>query len=191
MSAAEERWLPAVGFEGRYEVSSLGRVKRVFRGERIKSPSIDSWGYLVVCLSGPNGQVTRYVHTMVALAFLGPRPPGKEINHKSGVKTDASVDNLEYVTPEENRRHAWETGLTKIKPQVPLTSRQRDAIRLLKARGYSATSIARALKISSGRVSQEIASEDGDVLGASGSEVKYRKHLVLAAAIIKSAEVRS
>ena len=44
------------------------------------------------------------------MAFLGPRPTGYQVNHKSGDKSDNSVDNLEYVTCRENIRHCWQAG---------------------------------------------------------------------------------
>jgi len=53
------------------------------------------------------------VHRAVALAFIGPRPPGAQINHVSGDKQDNSVANLEYVSCRRNVRHAWETGLRR------------------------------------------------------------------------------
>jgi hypothetical protein len=48
------------------------------------------------------------VHSLVAKAFLGPRPKRKEVNHLSGDKSDCSVENLEYATFIQNRRHAQE-----------------------------------------------------------------------------------
>ena len=45
-------------------------------------------------------------HKLVALTWLGPRPEGMEIDHLNGNKLDWSVDNLEYVTPAENRKRA-------------------------------------------------------------------------------------
>lgn len=55
--------------------------------------------------------VTKRIHVMVALVFLGPRPPGMEINHRDGNKRNNSVANLEYVTPAENHEHALRSGL--------------------------------------------------------------------------------
>lgn len=48
---------------------------------------------------------------MVALAFLGPCPPRKQVNHKNGRKSDNSPENLEYLTAAENTRHARRLGL--------------------------------------------------------------------------------
>jgi transposase len=52
------------------------------------------------------------LHALVALAFLGPRPTDKhEVNHLNGVKTDNTVENLQWVTRSENIKHAFDTGL--------------------------------------------------------------------------------
>lgn len=48
----------------------------------------------------------RSIHSLVMAAFVGPRPDGHEINHKDGDVANNRLDNLEYVTPAENRRHA-------------------------------------------------------------------------------------
>lgn len=52
------------------------------------------------------------VHRVVAEAWLGPAPsPRHVVNHKNGVKTDNRAENLEWVTPAENTRHAHRLGL--------------------------------------------------------------------------------
>lgn len=112
----DEHWRPVVGYEGWYEVSDLGRVRRVRPangttvGMGIKTiPS--SRGYLCVGLRR-DGRLKRHlVHRLVAAAFLGPCPEGQEVNHKDADKANATLSNLEYVTPLENARHAAELGL--------------------------------------------------------------------------------
>lgn len=116
MTAAEE-WRPVVGWEGWYEVSNLGRVKRVAGGPGVKQPILSPWlakvGYLVVTLS--HGTIPtrkkRYVHQLVAEAFIGPCPPGHEVNHKDTVKLNNPAGNLEYVTSAGNTHHACENGV--------------------------------------------------------------------------------
>jgi len=46
------------------------------------------------------------VHALIAAAFIGPRPKGKQINHKNGIKNDNRPSNLEYVTPQQNIWHS-------------------------------------------------------------------------------------
>jgi len=120
LSAASEEWRTVPGAEGLYSVSNLGRIRsepirtgRVGKQRgRILSCYRDSKGYLQFGISLLDGRCKRMkVHRAVALAFLGPRPAGCQINHKSGDKRDNSVGNLEYVTCRENIRHGWRTGL--------------------------------------------------------------------------------
>jgi hypothetical protein len=50
---------------------------------------------------------------LVAESFIGPKPEGLQVNHIDGIKSNNHYSNLEYVTPLENTRHAWEHGLSK------------------------------------------------------------------------------
>jgi hypothetical protein len=118
-----EEWRPVVGFEGYYEVSSLGAVRSLDRSTqdargsgrrhvgKILKPSIHRDGYCYVKLHARGIAKTVRIHGIVAAAFIGPRPAGKQVNHISGDKLDNSIQNLEYVTPSENMRHAFRTGV--------------------------------------------------------------------------------
>lgn len=115
-----EKWKTVPGSDGLYSVSNLGWVQsepiqtsRVGRQRgRILKCYPDTKGYPQFSMSLPGGRRIRMkVHRAVALAFLGPRPSGAQINHKSGDKLDNSVANLEYVTCRQNIRHGWKTGL--------------------------------------------------------------------------------
>jgi hypothetical protein len=116
-STPEECWRPVVGWEQFYAVSSLGRVKRTARGRGtypgfVLRPLFNRWtGYCQVALHGEGKGSRPVVHRLVAEAFLGPRPPGTEVNHVSGVKTDNRAANLEYCTHVENLAHARRLGL--------------------------------------------------------------------------------
>ena len=115
-TARKEVWRPVVGFESHYEVSSFGRVRRSAPGRgtrvgRINKQCANTHGYLHVGLSTPGKRTTLRVHALVADAFLGPLPIGKERNHRNGVKTDNRARNLEFVTTAENARHARRLGL--------------------------------------------------------------------------------
>ena len=120
MSALSEIWAPVVGYEGVYDVSADGKVMRVAGGRkgatpgRVLRPSPTSDGYPSVPLAGGSpGSRSHMIHTLVARAFLGPRPEGHQINHIDGVKDNNRLDNLEYVTPKQNIAHARRLGLVK------------------------------------------------------------------------------
>lgn len=91
---------PIPGHPG-YEVDALGRVFSVRelsqfdRGRKGGEPSV----YKSVQLGKGN---TRYVHHLVALAFIGPRPDGLEVLHGEKGSTCNEAANLRYGTPEEN-----------------------------------------------------------------------------------------
>lgn len=97
----EWRWVP--GQEGRYEVSSKGRVRSHLSKEGIKvlRPGLASNGYLTVCFHTPKRRSFPVQH-LVAAAFLGPRQPGMHVMHRDGVRTNNHVDNLRYGTVSEN-----------------------------------------------------------------------------------------
>lgn len=99
-----ELWRPVSGFN--YEVSSLGRVKR--DGHILKLLSLPKgYKYVVLCKNGK--KVHKYVHRLVAEAFI-PNPEDKqEVNHKDGDKCNNNMLNLEWSTSSQNRKHAYST----------------------------------------------------------------------------------
>jgi len=111
-----EEWRPVVGYEGWYDISNLGRVRRAREGHRtfvgrILKPSPDRGGYLQVYLVRDSKKHTSPVHRLVGNAFFGELPTGMQTNHINGNKNDNSVQNLEYVTPSQNMQHAFASGL--------------------------------------------------------------------------------
>jgi len=97
-------WRKVNGWD--YEVSSDGRV----RGRSGLKSTWSVRGYRGLGLKSNGMKKRTYVHTLVAEAFLGPRPPGLEINHKDGDPTNNNVLNLEYITHKDNQRHASRIG---------------------------------------------------------------------------------
>ena len=94
-----EQWKAIDGYDGLYEVSSLGRVRSKHSGEwRVMKPSKNENGYLIVDLRR-GGKITRKmtkVHRLVAQAFIPNDDETKTIiNHKNEDKTDNKVSNLE------------------------------------------------------------------------------------------------
>lgn len=109
----KETWRSIPGYENRYEVSDMGRVRSFARGwdGKIRTPVSDGRGYLTVVLAMDRKRRSIKLHQIVMLAFVGSPPDGFEINHKNGSKADCRLENLEYVTHSENIQHAFDTGL--------------------------------------------------------------------------------
>ena len=104
-------WKPIVGWEGYYSVSSSGQIRRDMAASgtqlgRELCFGKSRAGYLNVALSRNHKRSKYFVHRLVAEAFIGPRPIGKEINHIDGNPANNSAANLEYVTRQENTLHA-------------------------------------------------------------------------------------
>lgn len=97
-------WRPVSDYEGLYEVSNYGEVRRT--DGTMMQGNINSYGYRVVRLTKNGRPKDKKVHRLVALAFI-PTVSGKDfVNHKDGDKLNNYVENLEWVTRGENNRHA-------------------------------------------------------------------------------------
>lgn len=119
----QEIWKDIKGYEGKYQVSSIGRVKSLQRISTFNNSKglkkeiiIKTWndeGYIRVKLSNNSVEKTYRVHRLVANEFLENPFNKSQVNHKNGIKTDNSVENLEWVTNSENSIHAFENNLRK------------------------------------------------------------------------------
>lgn len=104
-----EVWKDIKGYEGIYQISSFGRVKRIDgKDERTKwllSPIKQKRGYLYVCLCKNGKSSNRTIHRLVAEAFI----PNKEglpcVNHKDENKQNNRLDNLEWCTYKYNSNY--------------------------------------------------------------------------------------
>ena len=103
-SSVVERWTRALGFETDYEVSSLGRIRRIVRKKALVPTRIGYDGYPVVTLYYEHRAVFLTVHRMVLEAFVGRRPAGKECRHLDGDKTNCALSNLRWGTRKQNER---------------------------------------------------------------------------------------
>lgn len=107
-----ELWKDIEGYEGLYQVSDLGRVKR---SDKVLHLNTNTYGYKHITLCKNNTPRTVLVHKLVAIAFID-NPLGlPQINHKDGDKNNNVVSNLEWVTQATNNRHAVRTNLRKSK----------------------------------------------------------------------------
>jgi hypothetical protein len=125
-----ETWKAVVGYEGYYEISNTGKVKGInrkitiiqgtktiiqTRAPRNLKPRINNRGYVELRLSKNGTTKTKYLHVLLAESFLSNPNNKPEVNHKNGIKTDNSLDNLEMVSHSENMKHAYQIGLIKSK----------------------------------------------------------------------------
>jgi len=113
-----ECWESIEDYAGWYEVSDQGRIRNVKKrantvvGKILKErKDKDGYSRITLCMDGH--KTTLFVHRLVAGAFIGPCPEGKEVNHKDGVKAHNRPDNLEYVTSDYNHLHASKNGLLR------------------------------------------------------------------------------
>ena len=147
-----------------YEISSLGRVRRCRPGPgthvgKILKQKHNNSGYLVVCLSENCHQTTRYVHHLVAEAFVGPRPLDYEVNHEDGNKLNNRSDNLQYTTASDNMAHALALQLYvpchgEDHPAAKMNSELVRLMRKLSDRGWSYNKLAKRFKLSHSCVSK-------------------------------------
>lgn len=126
-----------IGYEGLYAVTREGLVwaypkKSRLQGRWLKS-TINRFGYEYVCLFKDGKRKNRYVHQLVAEAYVGERLK-PHVNHIDGNKLNNHADNLEWVTPKENKIHAFSTGLTKIK-QSQIEASRRNIIKYNLSKG--------------------------------------------------------
>lgn len=105
-----EIWAAIKGREGKYSVSSLGRIRNERTG-KVSYGRETGHGYKKVTFWENNTNCgTAYIHRLVADAFLV-KPIGcTEVNHKDGNRANNCLDNLEWVTSSGNTDHAVDTG---------------------------------------------------------------------------------
>lgn len=113
----DEMWKQIAGYEGTYEVSSLGRVRSAPRtvkrsghtmqiAGRILAPAVNPvTKYLYVSLWRDGIGATVAVHRLVAEAFIGPCPEGQQCGHLDGDRGNPTASNLCWVTRVENMSH--------------------------------------------------------------------------------------
>ena len=124
-----EIWKNVIGYEEIYQVSNLGRIKRIgknhlcnfkYQGDYYLKPLDNGKGYLRIKLSNKGFSKRVMLHRIIAEAFI-PNPNNKKvINHINCDKKNNSIENLEWCTQSENCLHSvklgrWTQGIKKNK----------------------------------------------------------------------------
>jgi hypothetical protein len=117
-----EIWKAIAKFDNQYEISSFGQIRSIdgyvirkngwkyFRKGKILKPSKHQ-GYFKGAVCVNKKMVSYKIHRLVAECFLDKESEFLEVNHKNGIKTDNTVDNLEWVTRQENIQHCIDNKL--------------------------------------------------------------------------------
>lgn len=115
-----EIWKPVVGYEDLYKVSNFGRVMRNAREwrsgrkgckykkleESLVAQRKTAYGYKVCTLCKDGIKKVKRVHVLVAMAFIDNVDEKPVVNHKDGNKENNSLENLEWMTHQENALHS-------------------------------------------------------------------------------------
>lgn len=161
-----EEWRQVVGYEGLYSVSNHGRVRserRVVRntargsvrvvGQRVLRARPDGGGYLYVRLSNENEQRVVKVASLVAAAFIGPRPSGADVCHADGNRVNNAPANLRYGTRAENMADAMRHGTVRKGENHRSSKLTEAAVRAIRADTRTLAAIAADWKLSFQHVS--------------------------------------
>lgn len=192
-----EIWKDIPNYEGLYQASNMGRIKRLYRiwsskrrpgqlnhrKEGIVTQTTNPWGYVYVELSNINKKRKKYfVHVLVAITFIE-NPENKPcVNHKKGNKSDNRVSQLEWVTRSENTLHGYRIGLLKVNKtalgrtgalsphSIPINQYTKEGIFI---KTWSSTAeAARDLKLSQGNINSAI---KGTYKSTGGFTWKYKQ----------------
>ena len=93
-----------------YSVTEDGKIINNKTNRELK-PILGNTGYYQISLSNKGESRNLTIHRLVANAFLSNDENKREVNHINGIKTDNRVENIEWVTPSENMKHAYKFGL--------------------------------------------------------------------------------
>jgi len=123
----QEIWKDIPNYEGLYQASTLGRIKRVKRynkgragckrlvNEKVLKFLLDRRGYYYSIILFKNNHKRRIsIHRLVALTFITNPSNKPQVNHINGNKKDNRAINLEWCTNSENQLHAYKIGLKVI-----------------------------------------------------------------------------
>jgi CDP-glycerol glycerophosphotransferase (TagB/SpsB family) len=112
----QEIWKDILGYEGIYQISSLGRVKSLRRetyngkgyfniNEKFLKQRTTTKGYYSYSLTKNNKTIDFLSHRLIAVAFIDNPSNKRTVNHKDSVRNNNSISNLEWASYRENHCH--------------------------------------------------------------------------------------
>ena len=105
----DEIWKDIPGFEGAYEVSNLGRVRNVKRGNLLKPYKQPTGHMYIKSIGGRNGKFA-FLHRLVYEVFIGPIPENAVVRHIDGDASNNSLDNHAVGSQKENIHDIYTYG---------------------------------------------------------------------------------
>lgn len=108
-------WKPVSGYEGYYQVSISGCIRRIKAGQGTKAANMKTYtgknGYVSVRLCVGGKSKLHLVHRLVAESFLSNPEALPCVNHLDGNKCNNHANNLEWVSYSDNMKHSFENEL--------------------------------------------------------------------------------
>lgn len=104
------------GYEGLYKISNLGNIYSFRSFDLLKPKDSHSYKYVTLCKDGK--RKNKFIHRLVAEAFIPNTSNKPQVNHIDGNKSNNTVKNLEWATPKENCEHrnrVLKVGCRKVK----------------------------------------------------------------------------
>lgn len=115
LKTKEEIWKPVRGYEDLYEVSSLGKIRKV-KKEKILKPINTRTGYKAIYLTKNYEKEYKLMHRLIGETFSS-STINECIDHINGVKDDNRADNLKWCSCIENSNNPLTIGRKK-KPKT-------------------------------------------------------------------------
>ena len=147
----KELWKDVVGYEEYFQISNFGRVFSKRSNKILKTVKAE-YEIFTTRLSGRGKSTCFKIHRLVAKAFIENPLDKHEVNHIDGNKHNNHVDNLEWTTESENKKHAYKAGLRNKEldrmAKADINMEIARNIRKMKSSGMSGADITRKTGIS-------------------------------------------